>query len=161
MKFGTLFFYIFSVSMEEAQTISKDVLTKTDNFPNWIEWHVFYFYHALTLTALIKNPSQSPAEWKVLLKDYKLIKRWAKGSPVNYDHHEKIIRAEILRIKGLDGEALKTYEMAIEASKKNGTTQDIAVAYELLGKFHIANHSPELASFFFSKFPSILFTMGR
>lgn len=142
--------YLFG-KYEEALAIGKKVLTKTDNYPNWIEWHVFYFFHALALAATLKTPKDNPANWKLLKEHYKKLQDWAKASPINYAHYELIVAAEISRIQGSGDETIKCFERAIDAAKKSECTQDIAIAYELFGKYYQSQNFREMTSIFLHK----------
>jgi len=141
--------YLFG-RYDEALSLGAKVLTKTENYPNWIEWHVFFFYYSLTLAATLHAPDDKQGKWKQLLSNYKKLQRWGKASPINYAHYEKIVRAEIARIQN-DEKIAAYYEDAIRAAKKNEAIQDIALAYELLGKYYATNTLNELASFFLHK----------
>jgi len=141
--------YLFG-RYEEAIALGKRILTKTDNYPNWIEWHIYYLFYSLSLSATLQSPTDKPENWKQLLKNYKKLQRWAKASPINYDHYEKIVRAEIARINK-DEKAIPIYEEAIAAAKKSECTQDIAIAYELLGKYYQAKGMQEMTAIFLHK----------
>lgn len=141
--------YLFGRN-DEALAIGKRVLTKTDNYPNWIEWHIYYFFYSLALAGSLQDPSDKPDNWKQLLQNYKKIKRWAKASPINYDHYEKIVAAELARIQKNE-HAIPLYEAAIASAKKSECTHDIAIAYELLGKFYKSKNLNEMTSIFLHK----------
>ena len=136
---------------EEALVIGKKVLTKTDNYPNWIEWHVFYFFHALTLAATLKTPQDNLNNWDLLKNHFKMLQDWARASPINYAHYELIVAAEISRIEGDGDKTVRCFEKGIEAARKSECTQDIALAYELIGKFYQSQNSREMTSFFLHK----------
>lgn len=141
--------YIFG-RYDEAIAIGKRTLSKTDNYPNWIEWHIYYLFYSLALAATLNTPKDKPESWKQLQKNYKKIQRWAKASPINYAHYEKIVLAEIERILGNE-KAITFYEDAIAAAKKSECTQDIAIAYELLGKYYKSKNLNEMTSIFLHK----------
>ena len=141
--------YLFG-RYEEALAIGRKVLTKTDNYPNWIEWHIFYFFHCLTLAATLQTPKTKPENWKLLQSEYKKLQRWAKASPINYSHYEKIVKAEMARIQNEEN-AVTLYEDAIASAKKSECTQDIAIAYELLGKYYKEKDLHEMTSIFLHK----------
>ena len=141
--------YLFG-RYEEALMIGKKVLTKTDNYPNWIEWHIFFFFHCLTLAATLQTSETKPENWKLLQSEYKKLERWAKASPINYAHYEKIVKAEMGRIQN-DEKAVALYEDAIASARKSECTQDIAIVYELLGKYYQGKDLHEMTSFFLHK----------
>lgn len=129
----------------EAKKEAEKILLHQDNYPNWVEWHVFYFYYALCLAAELKTPHADPASWKTLKKIHQKFMRWGKASPQNYHHHELLIRAEMARIEDKGG-ITKLYEEAIAATKKQGANQDIALAYELFAQYCDSKQRKEQAT---------------
>ena len=141
--------YLFG-RYDEAILIGKRTLAKTDNYPNWIEWHIYYFFYSLALAATLKSPKDKPENWKQLNRNYKKLQRWAKASPINYAHYEKTVSAEMERIQNNE-KAVSFYEDAIKAAKKSECTQDVAIAYELLGKYYKSKDLQEMTSIFLHK----------
>jgi len=52
-------------------------------------------------------------------------------------HKAALVRAELHRVEGRDGEALDAYERAIALATEHEYTSDEALANELAARFHI------------------------
>ena len=141
--------YLFG-KPQEAVTVAQKCVDRIHSFPNWIETHVFYFFFSLALAALLQRPEDNPQLWKQLNSNFKILKRWGGASPLNYLHYMLLIQAEIARITGSKG-AVEIYEQAMEAAKKNGCTQDIAIAYELFGNYYKSLNFKEMSSVLYHK----------
>lgn len=140
--------YLFA-DYGEAKKVAEQVLLHKDNYPNWVEWHVFYFYHALVLAAELKTPTDDPVDWEQIKHIHQKFIRWGKASPHNYHHQELLIRAEMARIEGKEDKITNIYEEAIAAAKKQGASQDIALAYEVFGNYCAEKGQKELATVFY------------
>ena len=134
---------------EQAKAMGMQVLKYKNNYPNWIEWHLFYFFHALSLAACLKEKNGHKNDWKLLLEHYKKLKRWGSASKENYLVYELLVGSEIESLKNNFRQALHGYEVALVEAKKANNIQQIALAYELLGKFYESQHLKELAAIFF------------
>lgn len=141
-------FYLFG-EYDQAKEEAEKIIIHKDNYPNWVEWHVFYFYYALILAAEMKKPSDDPVGWKTIKEIHKKFVRWGNASPHNYLHHELLIRAEIARIEGKKGGRTKIYEEAIAEAKKHGAPQDVAIAYETFAKYCSERGRKEQATVFY------------
>jgi PAS domain S-box-containing protein len=99
----------------------------------------YHFCHALTLTGLYSTaPTVEQEKYRRLL-DGKATKLriWAKHSPENYRNRYALVSAEIARIEGRDGDAMRLYEEAIRSAHENGLPQNEAIASELAGCFYL------------------------
>lgn len=135
----------------DAVRVGKKVLPQHASYPNWIEWHVFYFFHALSLAATLSAHKENGERWNLLNSHAQKLKDWARGSPINYAHYSELVEAEILRIRGVKEDAIPQYEKALESAKKSGCTQDIALTYEVFGKFVHELNLKEMAGFLLVK----------
>lgn len=122
----TILVYLFGNPAKAAE-LGKPVVEYIHKYPNWLEWHPFYFIYALSLA---ESPP-SKERTRELSESLKKLKRWAKASPINYEHQFLLVQAEISKSK----DAKDLYERAIDAAKRSENTQDIALAYELYGKY--------------------------
>ncbi|MHC4955868.1 MAG: AAA family ATPase, partial [Planctomycetota bacterium] len=66
----------------------------------------------------------------------KRFRRWARSCPENFSHREKLLAAELARIRGQDRRAASLYDEAIEAAAAHGFLHHEALACELAGRFH-------------------------
>ena len=107
----------------------------------------FYFYYALTMTALYKDEPQ--LQKNILLKKInkclKMMKKWADNCPENFLHKYLLIRAEQSRISNRHVEAMELYHKAIASARENDYTQNQGIANELAAKFYRDRGYPELA----------------
>ena len=107
----------------------------------------FYFYYALTMTALYQNEPQS--QKKILLKKIntcsKMMKKWADNCPENFHHKYLLIEAERARIRDRHEDAMDLYHRSIASAKENDYTQNQGIASELAAKFYLERGYPELA----------------
>jgi PAS domain S-box-containing protein len=99
-----------------------------------------HFCQALTLAALCSASSPVDREKHRRLLDEKAMKLrlWAEHSPENYRNRYALVCAEIARIDGRDGDAMRLYEEAIRSAHENGFLQNEAIASELAGRFYLA-----------------------
>lgn len=136
---------------DQAYEEGKKVLEMKDYFANISDWHIFYFYHCLTLAGLCNDPEKKKIHWNSLLKEYKNVKRWGKAGPMNFLHHSLLVGAEIARLSGKGHEALDLYQQSIQAALANEFIHEAALANELAGRFCLADGQLPLASYFMTK----------
>ena len=141
--------YLFG-KHDEAIALAQTCIKRIDSFPNWIETHVYYFFFSLALAAVLKTPKDNPEHWKQLKSNFKILKRWGAASPWNYKHYMLLVQAEMARIEN-SADAVQIYEQAIEAAKKSGCIQDIALAYELFGGYYQSRNFKEMSSILYHK----------
>lgn len=131
----TVLSYLFGYS-EKAVEIGKNTVEYIHKYPNWLEWHPFYFIYGLALVDTLKKGSNRSKENSLALKEcLKKLKRWAKAAPINYEHHLLLVEAQFSTLKSDDRITKDLFEEAIDSAKKSDQTQDIALAYELYGKY--------------------------
>ena len=101
---------------------------------------LLYFYDALVRLALY--PHLGKAEQRQALTkvktDIKLLTKFAKSAPMNYQHKLLLVEAENLRVLGKPSQAGELYDRAIAGAKENDYTQEEALANELAAKFYLA-----------------------
>ena len=100
---------------------------------------LLYFYDALIRLALYPNlgkAEQREAFTKVKT-DIKLLTKFAKSAPMNYQHKLLLVEAENLRVLGKSSQAGELYDRAIAGAKENDYTQEEALANELAAKFYL------------------------
>ena len=100
---------------------------------------LLYFYDALVRLALY--PHLGKAEQRQALTkvktDIKLLTKFAKSAPMNYQHKLLLVEAENLRVLGKPSQAGELYDRAIAGAKENEYTQEEALANELAAKFYL------------------------
>ena len=107
----------------------------------------YYFYKDLWMTRLFNERSSKEklSYSKQLKKHLGLWKKWAKHSPVNYEHKYCLIKAEKARIDRDVTNAAKYYDQSVLMAQKNGFVQDTAIANECAGRFYLSRDLPFVA----------------
>ncbi len=109
---------------------------------------IFYFYDSLIQLAqlgdcLSSSTSSDRVKTKQILKkvttNQKKLQKIAGTAPMNYRHKFDLVEAERYRILGEELKAINAYEIAIAGAKEQDYTNEVALAYELAGKFYLAN----------------------
>jgi len=100
----------------------------------------FFYYAALTLAALHQKVSaEEQRAWRDLLSSYgEQLREWAMNYPPTFGDKHALVSAEIARLEGHDGEAMRLYEQAIQAAGDQGFIQNQGLAHELAGEFYLA-----------------------
>jgi predicted ATPase/signal transduction histidine kinase/HPt (histidine-containing phosphotransfer) domain-containing protein/FixJ family two-component response regulator/tRNA A-37 threonylcarbamoyl transferase component Bud32 len=108
---------------------------------------LFVFYS--TLAGLAVFSELSGGEKRKILKqtkaNLKRMKLWSDHSPANYSHKLWLMRAELSRALGAEGQATAAYERATALARKNGFINEEALAYEMGAMFHLAMGRPGIA----------------
>jgi predicted ATPase/signal transduction histidine kinase len=66
----------------------------------------------------------------------KQFSKWEQGCPTLYAHKTLLIRAELARLAGADGEAAALYERAADAAAEAGCLKNEAIIHECAARFH-------------------------
>lgn len=126
----------------------------------------FYKYHTgtpymvecrmcnfLVLAANIPDMAKKEAEkaQRRLRKEYKYVKSWAKHCPVNFEHLQYIIEAELARLANRPYEAAELYDRAIQMARRNGFMRDEALANELAAKMFIEQGKEKQGAFYMAE----------
>ncbi|MEO8400344.1 MAG: serine/threonine-protein kinase PknK [Gammaproteobacteria bacterium] len=104
-------------------------------------------FESLTRLALCDNATsvQRKEHLKIVAKNQKKLKFWAKHAPMNTMAQHFLVEAEWARIHGQHDKLLVLYDKAIELAKDNESIQIQAMANELAGKFFLNSDKPDLA----------------
>ncbi len=78
------------------------------------------------------------------------MRKWAMHAPMNYEHLYHLVEAEMSRIKGNHEHAEKSYESAIDLSRKSGFLSIEALSSELAAKYYIGLGKMKLAGVYMS-----------
>lgn len=77
--------------------------------------------------------STSTRKRRLARQRLKQLKGWARDSPENFDHKVHLIEADLLTSAGHMDKALKLYQASIEGARKEGYTNEQALANERAG----------------------------
>ncbi|MFZ5569250.1 MAG: PAS domain S-box protein [Thermodesulfobacteriota bacterium] len=128
-------FGFFRKALEFADRMFDDVeeiLFAVINTPE------YYFYHGLTITALYSSlgPDLQKKYRRRLGKITGKFRKWAAEGPDNYQHQYSLLRAEILKIRERNLEAVAWYRRAIQQAHEKGYLNHEAVACECAARFY-------------------------
>jgi class 3 adenylate cyclase/predicted metal-dependent HD superfamily phosphohydrolase len=120
---------------------SVEVITDRFHTVVGMLFSVYYVYfEALALTGL--TPSLSGLARARALRRVRSIQKslrdWSKHAPENHRPKYLLVTAELKRVTGKHAEAESAYEEAAQLAHRSGSLHDEALAYELLGEFHLA-----------------------
>ena len=99
----------------------------------------YYFYHALTLIALLREASEENRHevMDAMVASMQRLKFMAESCPENYLNRYALVCAELAGLEGRLLDAEQAYEQAIQSARENGFIQNEALANELAGKFYL------------------------
>ena len=130
----------FKCSREAEKRILKGILGMITSAE-----HVFYTALATTAAATGARGDRSPAREQLRALHGKLV-NWAGHCPHNFAHKVSLVAAEMARIDGAPGEALRLYRAAIDEAEREGFIQDEALAHELRARFLFGEREPALGA---------------
>jgi signal transduction histidine kinase/GAF domain-containing protein len=92
------------------------------------------------MTALYENASaHQQAGWRdSLTAHHERLREWAENNASTFSDKHALVSAEIARIEGRDGEALRLYEQSIISAREHGFVQNEGLAHELAAGFYAA-----------------------
>lgn len=129
----------------EAARVSRRYLKESPGMLHSAEHH---FYEALTLAALYptRGALRRWAWRRALRRAQARLRKWAGQCPGNFLAKERLVAAEVCRLRGRDAEAVACYAAAVAAAERYGYLQVQALAHELAARFHLARANDEKAA---------------
>ncbi|MBN1209064.1 MAG: AAA family ATPase [Myxococcaceae bacterium] len=106
-----------------------------------------HLYRALTLAACHPAASapQQEAYGEEIQRHHQQLEEWSLHAPETFRGPERMVYAELARLRGHSDAAARAYEEAIEASREHGFIQNVALASELAARFWKQRGFPTLA----------------
>jgi PAS domain S-box-containing protein len=100
----------------------------------------YFYYTALTVAALYENgTADEQNRWRDLLTAHReQLREWAENCPSTFADKHALVSAEIARLEGRDGDAMRLYEEAIHSASENGLVQNEGLAHEVAARFYAA-----------------------
>ena len=98
---------------------------------------VFVTYESLAYLRSVRTASRTGAIMRLVRRNLRLLRRWAKGAPMNFLHKVHLVEAERCRVLGLGERAAEHYERAIELSQTHGFVHETGLAQELAARFYL------------------------
>jgi PAS domain S-box-containing protein len=113
----------------------------------------YFYYAALTVAACYENGSaDEQSEWRDLLAAHReQLREWAETNPLTFADKHALVSAEIARIEGRDGDAMRLYEEAIRSAREQGFVQNEALAHEVAARFYLARGFETIAHTYLRK----------
>jgi PAS domain S-box-containing protein len=113
----------------------------------------FRFYESLSRLRLYSSLSADERELalKGVESNQLRMRIWARSGPMSYQHKYDLVAAEIARVSGDIGPAIKNYERAIEGARDNGFIHEEALANELFGRFWLEQGNDRIAEMYMRK----------
>src|SRR6267143_5932443 len=107
----------------------------------------YFYYAALTVAACYENASaDEQQEWRELLTAHQeQLREWSDSYPPTFADKHALVAAEIARLEGRDGDAMRLYAQAIRLAHENGFVQNEGVAHELAAGFYLGRGSTTAA----------------
>ncbi|WP_437605703.1 AAA family ATPase [Sorangium sp. So ce834] len=119
-----------------------------------------FYYHALALAA-VSDEAPPPEELpRALLDCERQLAVWAESCPPNFLHKHALVCAEIARLRGQEGEAIRRYEQAASSAREHGFVQHEAIACELAAGFYRARGLSTPADAYLQKARAAYFRWG-
>jgi predicted ATPase/signal transduction histidine kinase len=100
----------------------------------------YFYYMALTVAVRYESASaDEQARWRDLLRQHVgQLREWAANNPPTFGDKHALVSAEIARLEGRDGDAMRLYEQAINSAREHGFVQNEGVAHEVAAGFYAA-----------------------
>jgi predicted ATPase/class 3 adenylate cyclase len=141
--------YLFRRHEDAARHSAKvreylEGLTATQGVP------IYYYYSALNHLALAgkgfaRREGNPPPNKKAVKDVVKKLRKWAALAPTNYAHRLHLVEAELARVLGQDATAREHYDKAILLAGQHQFLNDVALAAELAGRYHLKRGLTHLA----------------
>lgn len=149
IKFEILYIY---EEYEKASILLKEIKKILPFIAGINSVAEFNFYCSLVLCSTFEQNDKEEALIEIE-QNQRQMKIWADNCPENYLHKYLLIEAELANLRNENWQAMELYNKAIMEAKKNGFIQNLAIAYDLAGKFFYKNANFELAQrYFFSAY---------
>ncbi len=103
----------------------------------------YHFYSALALAADVATTPAVPRGMAVarITEHREWLQAWAQNAPETFSSAATLVGAELARIESRPLDAMRLYELAIQAARAHGRIQHEAIAHELAAEFYFARGS--------------------
>ncbi|MCY1077579.1 trifunctional serine/threonine-protein kinase/ATP-binding protein/sensor histidine kinase [Archangium lansingense] len=106
-----------------------------------------HLFGALSLAACYGGmpPEKQGAALEAIRGHQRQLAEWADHCPSTFLAPERLVSAELARLTGQEGEALRAYERALQSAREHGFVQTAALVCELAARFWRERDVPTLA----------------
>ena len=107
----------------------------------------FHLFRALTLAACCEGAEEGQRQGylKTAEAHWQQLEEWASNCPETFRALERLVFAELARLRGRLDEALPAYEEALQEARENGFIQHVALVCELAANFYRKRQAPFIA----------------
>jgi predicted ATPase/class 3 adenylate cyclase len=107
----------------------------------------FHFYDALARLAVFRDEGEQERAntLRRVARCQKLMKKWARSAPMNFQHKYLLVEAERLRLRGREAQARELYDQSISLARENGYVNEQALACEIAGRFYLERRQFDIA----------------
>jgi PAS domain S-box-containing protein len=132
------------VSAVDASVRAQQLLWTS---PSLFETAEAHFYGALSHAACCDPafPDRQRRNFEALAAHHRQLEIWAENCPENFENRAALVGAEIARIEGREGDAMRLYEQAIRSARDNGFVHNEALANELASRFYASRGFEKIA----------------
>ncbi len=137
---------------EEYELAQQDFIVSEEHLENLVGSNltvVYNFYDSLTRIALISHNEADVKSKQTHLKkiktNQKQLAKWQTHCPENYAHKYVLVNAELARLEEDWGNGRILYDQAIALAEEHKFPHEAALAYELAGRFYLAQNNGRLA----------------
>jgi PAS domain S-box-containing protein len=139
----------YATAMDAASKAQRLLWTSTSH----LEEAEYHFYGALAQAAYCDSERVDGRQQHLdaLAEHHSQLQVWAENCPENFENRAALVGAEIARLEGRDGDAMRLYEQAIRSARDNGFVHNEAIAYELAARFYAARGFEDFAHLYLKK----------
>jgi PAS domain S-box-containing protein len=133
----------YASAIEASSTAGRLLWTSPSSF----ETAEYHFYGALSQAAACDSAAAGERRQRLdaIAAHHRQLQLWAANCPDNFENRAALVGAEIARIDGRDGDAMRLYEQAIRSARANGFVHQEALANELAARFYAARGFEKIA----------------
>ncbi|MGF6880367.1 ATP-binding sensor histidine kinase [Paraburkholderia sp. MM5477-R1] len=113
----------------------------------------YHFYGALTRAAYCDSAPAGERQQHLdaLQAHHRQLQVWAENCPENFENRAALVGAELARLEGRDGDAMRLYEAAIRSARDNSFVHNEAIACEVAARFYAARGFEDIAHLYLRK----------
>jgi len=132
--------------LDEAEAAAEESAGYLKDSPGMLHSAEHHAYHALIGAALAdRGGPRRRSRLRAARRGHAVLARHAARCPCNFEHKERLVFAELSRARGDRAAAASAFDQAIDASKRHGYAQILALAHERAARFHREAGAPGLA----------------